>query len=93
MSHGESFLAVLESRFSGMGFFCLDEPEAALSLSSTLGLVATLQRVVAQRGQVLCATHSPVLAVMPGAQDLQLVDHWRRYLGEPWAYLRHLQDD
>ncbi len=108
MSHGESFLAVLESRFSGMGFFCLDEPEAALSLSSTLGLVATLQRVVAQRGQVLCATHSPVLAAMPGArilevgpwglresawEDLQLVDHWRRYLGEPWAYLRHLQDD
>ena len=108
MSHGESFLAVLESRFSGKGFFCLDEPEAALSFSSTLGLVATLQRVVARQGQVLCATHSPVLAAMPGArileagpwglretawQDLELVDHWRRYLAEPWAYLRHLLDD
>ena len=108
MSHGESFLAVLESRFTGAGFFCLDEPEAALSFSSTLGLVAALQRVVARRGQVLCATHSPVLAAMPGARileagpwglreaswdDLDLVDHWRRYLAEPWAYLRHLQDD
>jgi len=108
MSHGESFLAVLESRFSGKGFFCLDEPEAALSFSSTLGLIATLQRVIARQGQVLCATHSPVLAAMPGArileagpwglretgwQDLELVDHWRRYLAEPWAYLRHLQDD
>ena len=108
MSHGESFLAVLESRFTGPGFFCLDEPEAALSFSSTLGLVATLQRVVARRGQVLCATHSPVLAAMPGAsileagswglreaawEDLEVVDHWRRYLAEPWAYLRHLQDD
>jgi predicted ATPase len=108
MSHGESFLAVLESRFTGPGFFCLDEPEAALSFSSTLGLVAALQRVVDRRGQVLCATHSPVLAAMPGArileagpwglrettwQDLELVEHWRRYLAEPWAYLRHLQDD
>lgn len=108
MSHGESFLAVLESRFTGAGFFCLDEPEAALSFSSTLGLVAALQRVVARRGQVLCATHSPVLAAMPGARileagpwglretawgELELVDHWRRYLAEPWAYLRHLQDD
>jgi predicted ATPase len=108
LSHGESFLAVLESRFSGKGFYCLDEPEAALSFSSTLGLVAALQRVVARQGQVLCATHSPVLAAMPGArileagpwglretawQDLELVDHWRRYLAEPWAYLRHLQDD
>ena len=108
MIHGESFLAVLESRFTGKGFFCLDEPEAALSFSSTLGLVAALQRVVARGGQVLCATHSPVLAAMPGArileagpwglrestwQDLDLVDHWRRYLAEPWAYLRHLEDD
>lgn len=108
MSHGESFLAVLESRFTGKGFFCLDEPEAALSFSSTLGLVAALQRVVARGGQVLCATHSPVLAAMPGArileagpwglresawQDLEIVDHWRRYLAEPWAYLRHLEDD
>ncbi len=74
MSHGESFLAVLESRFTGKGFFCLDEPEAALSFSSTLGLVATLQRVVARGGQVLCATHSPVLAAMPGARILEAGD-------------------
>lgn len=107
LSHGESFLAVLDSRFTGKGFFCLDEPEAALSFSSTLGLIATLQRVVARGGQVLCATHSPVLAAMPGARileagpwglreaawaDLDLVDHWRRYLTEPWSYLRHLED-
>ena len=107
MSHGESFLAVLESRFSGTGFFCLDEPEAALSFSSTLGLIAILQRVVRRRGQVLCATHSPVLASLPGARilevgewglrekqwaELELVDHWRRFLEVPHAYLRHLED-
>ena len=108
MSHGESFLAVLETRFDARGFYCLDEPEAALSFSSTLGLIAALQRVVAQGGQVLCATHSPVLAAMPGArilevgpwgmreaqwEELDLVDHWRRYLATPQAYLRHLAED
>jgi predicted ATPase len=108
MSHGESFLAVLAARFDGRGFYCLDEPEAALSFSSTLGLIAALNRVVADRGQVLCATHSPVLAAMPGArileagpwglretrwEELELVDHWRRYLSSPGSYLRHLTDD
>ena len=108
LSHGESFLAVVESRFTCKGFFCLDELEAALSFSSTLGLVAALQRVVARGGQVLCATHSPVLAAMPCArileagpwglreaswEDLEVVDHWRRYLTDPWSYLRHLRDD
>jgi predicted ATPase len=108
LSHGESFLAVLETRFDGGGLYCLDEPEAALSFSSTLALIAVLQRVVAAKGQVLCATHSPVLAAMPGArilevgewgmreaawEDLQLVWHWKRYLETPQAYLRHLEVD
>lgn len=67
MSHGESFLAVLERRFDSPGFYCLDEPEAALSFSSTLQLMRVLADVVADGGQVLCATHSPVLAFLPGA--------------------------
>ena len=108
MSHGESFLAVLETRFDSPGFYALDEPEAALSFSSTLGLIATLQRVVDAGGQVLCATHSPVLAAMPGATilevgdwglrrttwaELELVQHWKSYLDAPGRYLRHLLDD
>ncbi|GEP33035.1 hypothetical protein NSZ01_08030 [Nocardioides szechwanensis] len=99
---------MLEHRFRSDGFYCLDEPEAALSFSSTLALIAVLQRVTAAGGQVLCATHSPVLAALPGArilevgewglretawQDLQLVDHWRRFLDRPDVYLRHLVDD
>jgi predicted ATPase len=108
MSHGESFLAVLETRFDSPGFYALDEPEAALSFSSTLGLIATLQRVAESGGQVLCATHSPVLAAMPGATilevgdwglrrtpwaELELVQHWRAYLDAPGRYLRHLLAD
>ncbi|MDO9377845.1 MAG: AAA family ATPase [Nocardioidaceae bacterium] len=108
MSHGESFLAVLEHRFDSAGFYCLDEPEAALSFSSTLRLMSTLQRLVEDGGQVLCATHSPVLASLPGARivevgpwglresawdDLELVAHWRAYLDAPDRYLRHLLAD
>ena len=107
MSHGESFLALLESRFDEPGFYCLDEPEAALSFTSTLTLIAVLRRIAAEGGQVLCATHSPVLAALPGAKilevgewgirpaewdDLEIVNHWRSFLGSPERYLRHLLD-
>ncbi|WP_395691649.1 AAA family ATPase [Nocardioides sp.] len=107
MSHGESFLEVLRTRFDSSGFYCLDEPEAALSFSSTLGLISTLGAVVEDGGQVLCATHSPVLAAMPGAtilevgewglretrwDELELVRHWKAYLDAPGRYLRHVLD-
>jgi predicted ATPase len=105
MSHGESFLALLEHRFDSVGFYCLDEPEAALSFSSTLALMAVLRRLTGEGSQVLCATHSPVLAALSGAtilelgewgirptewEDLELVQHWKSYLGGPERYLRHL---
>jgi predicted ATPase len=105
LSHGESFLEVLGQHFDRPGFYVLDEPEAALSFTSCLALVGVLDRLARGGGQVLCATHSPLLTALPGAtvlqlsergveqvawQDLDLVDHWRRYLGDPQAYLRHV---
>jgi predicted ATPase len=106
-SHGEGFLTVLEAMFAGPGIYLMDEPEAALSFSSCLGLVSLLYRIAATDGQVICATHSPLLTALPGAQilelgdhgirpvawaRLQIVDHWRRYLANPSLYLRHLID-
>ncbi|MEU8223805.1 AAA family ATPase [Kribbella sp. NPDC048915] len=35
MSHGESFLSLINNRFVREGFYCLDEPESALSFAST----------------------------------------------------------
>jgi predicted ATPase len=108
MSHGESFLEVLRTRFDSPGLYCLDEPEAALSFSAQLALVGTLYDIAEAGGQVVCATHSPLLAALPGAkilevgpwglretvwEDLELVDHWRRYLEAPMRYLRHVIDD
>jgi len=107
LSHGESFLAMLATdRFVDGGFFVLDEPEAGLSFESLLVLVGLLAELAADpRAQVLLATHSPVLAAIPGAtvlqldengitpttwEDLAVVDHYRRFLGSPVKYLRHV---
>ncbi len=105
LSHGESFLEILRTRFDSPGLYCLDEPEAALSFSAQLALVGTLHDLAAGGGQILCATHSPLLAAMPGAkvlevgdwglressyEDLELVKHWKSYLAEPMRYLRHV---
>ena len=97
LSHGESFLAMLATgRFATEGFFVLDEPEAGLSFESLLVLVGLLAELARRpRAQVLLATHSPVLAAIPGAtvlqldengltptawEDLAVVDHYRRFL-------------
>ena len=105
MSHGESVLAVLRSRFAGYGFFVLDEPESALSFRSCLALVALMDDLRQEGAQVLCATHSPLLASLPGAtllevgdhglrqvayDDLDLVRDWRDFLAAPERFLRHL---
>ena len=109
LSHGESFMAMLRTgRFDGDGFFVMDEPEAGLSFSAQLALVGSLAEAVAEPGrQVLVATHSPIVASLPGArilqldetgihetawEDLDVVAHYRRYLEGPGRYLRHLLD-
>lgn len=106
-SHGEAIWDILTtSRFNGGGLFVLDEPEAGLSFDAQLRLVALLLELADRRGaQVLMATHSPILASVPGAalyelsddgmhrarwEDLTMVDHYRRYLDAPDRYLRHL---
>jgi predicted ATPase len=105
MSHGESFLSLINDRFTRQGFYCLDEPESALSFSSSLAVVGVLDRLARSGSQVLCATHSPVIAALPGAtilevgdwgirhttwDDLELVQNWKSYLQTPERYLRHV---
>lgn len=104
-SHGEGFLTVLVTMFAEPGIYLLDEPEAALSFTSCLTLTGLLHQIGTHGGQVICATHSPLLTALPGAQvlelgehgiraaawaDLDIVDHWRRYLAKPESYLRHV---
>lgn len=112
MSHGESFRAILDSRTrtsSGQirpGLYVLDEPESALSFTSSLYALATLVELLAhEEAQVLMATHSPIFAALPGASiwqfgadgieraawaDLDLVVNERYFLADPQRFLRHL---
>jgi predicted ATPase len=66
-SHGESFLALMMNRFGGQGFYVLDEPEAALSPSRQLAVLARLHDLVKAGSQFIIATHSPILMAYPSA--------------------------
>lgn len=108
MSHGESFLELLATRFAGTGLYLLDEPESALSFTGQLQLVRLVHDRVAVGSQFVIATHSPVLMRIPGARiiectrsgmaprqwdELEVVALWRRFLEAPEAMLDVLLDD
>jgi predicted ATPase len=107
LSHGEGFLEILRTRINQPGFYLMDEPDAPLSFVSCLSLVALLHDLAAAGGQIIVATHSPILAAVPGARilelgdwgirparwdELELVASWRQFLGQPRSFLRHLLD-
>ena len=66
-SHGESFLALLMHRFSGNGFYILDEPEAALSPMRQLSVLARIHQLVQANAQFVISTHAPILMAYPDA--------------------------
>ena len=106
MSHGESFLSLIRTRFREAGLWVLDEPESALSFTGCMALLSHLTDLLADdRNQVLLSTHSPLLAALPGAtivevgewglrrsawEDLDLVRLWRSFFDGPDRFLRHL---
>ncbi len=113
LSHAESFKAIFADRShfpSGAvrpGLYVLDEPEAALSFTSSLQVLAELVDLLRHPGvQVLMATHSPVLSALPGATilqlsdaglhevawaDLDLVVNEKYFLADPQRFLRRLE--
>lgn len=73
-SHGESFLALVQNRFRGNGLYILDEPEAALSPSRQMTLLAEIKALVDCNSQFIIATHSPILLAYPNATIYQITD-------------------
>ena len=69
-SHGESFLALFQSRFVAGGLYLLDEPEAPLSPLRQLALISALKEMITQDAQFIIATHSPILMAFPDAKLL-----------------------
>jgi predicted ATPase len=105
LSHGQGFLEILRTRVSRRGFYLMDEPDSPLSFVASLSLVSLLHQLAAQGSQAVVATHSPVIAAVPGAHvlelgdwgirparwdDLELVHSWRGFLSDPASYIRRL---
>jgi predicted ATPase len=66
-SHGESFMALILERLHGNGLYLFDEPEAALSPTRQMSLIAAMHDLVTRGSQFIVATHSPILLGYPGA--------------------------
>lgn len=66
-SHGETFLALAHSRFTGAGLYIFDEPEAALSIQGQMELAEIMTASITQGAQFIISTHSPYLMGFPGA--------------------------
>ena len=105
LSHGEGFLEILRTRVNETGFYLMDEPDAPLSFTASLGLVALLHDLVTAGSQMIVATHSPIVAALPGAsllelgpwgirpatwEDLSLVVAWRQFMRDPRSFFQHL---
>ena len=69
-SHGEGFLHLAQTNFTGEGLYLLDEPEAALSPQRQLTMLAEIDRCVKAGAQFFIASHSPVLLAFPDAELL-----------------------
>jgi len=71
LSHGQGILTYIRGRCQSGGLFLFDEPEAALSPASQVGLLRFLyDRVRQGETQYVIVTHSPILLSLPGAQIL-----------------------
>lgn len=73
-SHGESFLAYLQS-FSEPGLYIMDEPEAALSPQRQLTLFLHIVKMAEAGSQFIIASHSPIVLGMPDAEILSFQDN------------------
>lgn len=108
LSHGEGFLEILRTRVSEPGFYLMDEPDAPLSFTASLALAALLHDLAREGSQAIVATHSPVIAAIPGAalfelggwgirparwDDLDLILAWRQFMTDPAAFFRRLLTD
>lgn len=108
-SHGESFLALIANRFSGKGLYLLDEPEAALSPTRLLTLMARMHELEKKDSQFIIATHSPILMAYPGSEiyvldeeglrktsyeETEHVQLTKSFLTDPGQYFHYLfQED
>ena len=106
-SHGESFMALVENRFSGNGLYILDEPEAALSPMRLMELICYIKKLVDNNSQFIISTHSPILMTFPNAEVIEITqeeiksvdyketEHFlitKRFMDSPEQMIKNLLD-
>ncbi len=104
-SHGETFLGIVRAQVAPNGLYLLDEPETPLSPTRVLTLLTMLLAATRSGSQFIIATHSPILAALPGAsirvfegdrivetpyEELEHVRITRDFLNAPGRYLHYL---
>lgn len=77
-SHGEAFLSLLINKFRGNSLYILDEPEAALSPSRQMTMLARIHELVQQGSQFIIATHSPIIMSYPDSLIYELKGEFRK---------------
>ena len=103
-SHGESFLALADTKFRGEGLYFLDEPESALSIQGLRRFVDIMRRSLNKGSQFIVSTHSPLLMAFPDAvvievdvdeglrrttfDDLASTRAWRGFWDDPADWFR-----
>jgi predicted ATPase len=76
-SHGESFLKLVQNRFTDHGLYILDEPEAALSPQRQMSLLCLIDKLVKEGSQFIIATHSPILISYRDGKILDLNNNFK----------------
>jgi predicted ATPase len=107
-SHGESYFKLFQARFVPDSLYLMDEPEAPLSPTRQLTLIAMIHQMIQHGAQFIIATHSPILLAYPNAaiwsfdnaqiqparyEELEHVTVTKTFLDNPGAYLRHLLEE
>lgn len=77
-SHGESFIKLVQNRFTDNGLYILDEPEAALSAQRQMSLLCLIDDLVKRGSQFIIATHSPILISYRNAEILDLNNNFNK---------------
>ena len=78
VSHGESFIQLVQNRFSDNGLYILDEPEAALSPQRQMSLLCLIDDLVKHGSQFIIATHSPILISYRDGEILDLNNNFEK---------------
>ena len=105
-SHGESFIKLIQNRFTENGLYILDEPEAALSPERQMSLLCLIDELVKKGSQFIIASHSPILISYRNAtildlnnnlkevkyKDTNIYQTYKLYLNDPEGMQHRLLD-